>query len=129
MTIEYIKKSVNEKQRTEDDENVKITVEKTLKEIELRGDDYIRELSEKFDNYSPTQFKLSEDDINKLVDEVSDNDKDDIRFAQEQVKNFAQAQLKTLSDLEGSRKKRTGARPSSASGPARQTRRRLSPSA
>ncbi|MDA9678925.1 histidinol dehydrogenase [bacterium] len=100
MTIEYIKKSVNEKQRTEDDENVKITVEKTLKEIELRGDDYIRELSEKFDNYSPTQFKLSEDDINKLVDEVSDNDKDDIRFAQEQVKNFAQAQLKTLSDLE-----------------------------
>lgn len=100
MTIEYIKKSVNEKQRTEDDENVKITVEKTLKEIELRGDDYIRELSEKFDNYSPTQFKLSEDDINKLFDEVSDNDKDDIRFAQEQVKNFAQAQLKTLSDLE-----------------------------
>lgn len=100
MTIEYIKKSVNEKQRTEDDENVKITVEKTLKEIELRGDDYIRELSEKFDNYSPTQFKLSENDINKLVDEVSDNDKDDIRFAQEQVKNFAQAQLKTLSDLE-----------------------------
>ena len=100
MTIEYIKKSVNEKQRTEDDENVKITVEKTLKEIELRGDDYIRELSEKFDNYSPRQFKLSEDDINKLVDEVSDNDKDDIRFAQEQVKNFAQAQLKTLSDLE-----------------------------
>ncbi len=100
MTIEYIKKSVNEKQRTEDDENVKITVEKTLKEIELRGDDYIRELSEKFDNYSPTHFKLSEDDINKLVDEVSDNDKDDIRFAQEQVKNFAQAQLKTLSDLE-----------------------------
>lgn len=100
MTIEYIKKSVNEKQRTEDDENVKITVEKTLKEIELRGDDYIRELSEKFDNYSPRQFKLSEDDINKLFDEVSDNDKDDIRFAQEQVKNFAQAQLKTLSDLE-----------------------------
>ena len=100
MTIEYIKKSVNEKQRTEDDENVKITVEKTLKEIELRGDDYIRELSEKFDNYSPTHFKLSEDDINKLVDEVSDNDKDDIRFAQEQVKNFAQAQLKTLGDLE-----------------------------
>ena len=100
MTIEYIKKSVNEKQRTEDDENVKITVEKTLKEIELRGDDYIRELSEKFDNYSPTHFKLSEDEINKLVDEVSDDDKDDIRFAQEQVKNFAQAQLKTLSDLE-----------------------------
>ena len=56
MAIEYIKKSTNEKQRLDDNEKVKEIVENTLKEIELRGDEYIRELSEKFDNYSPTHL-------------------------------------------------------------------------
>ena len=100
MTIEYIKKSTNEKQRSDDNEKVKETVENTLREIELRGDNYIRELSEKFDNYSPSHFKLSEEEINELVNEVSDEDIEDIRFAQEQVRSFAVAQLKTLNEIE-----------------------------
>ena len=100
MTIEFIKNSYNQKQRTEDNEKVKLIVENTLKEIELKGDNYIRELSEKFDKYSPPSFRLSEDEINDLVNEVSDEDKDDIEFAQKQVKSFAQAQLKSLSELE-----------------------------
>ena len=76
MAIEYIKKSTNEKQRLDDNEKVKEVVENTLKEIELRGDEYIRELSEKFDNYSPTHFKLSEAEINELINEVSEEDID-----------------------------------------------------
>ena len=100
MTIEFIKNSYNQKQRTEDNEKVKLIVENTLKEIELKGDNYIRELSEKFDKYSPPSFRLSEDEINDLVNEVSDEDKDDIEFAQKQVRSFAQAQLKSLSELE-----------------------------
>jgi sulfopropanediol 3-dehydrogenase len=100
MAIEYIKKSTNEKQRSDDNEKVKEIVENTLKEIELRGDNYIRELSEKFDNYSPSHFKLSEEEINELVNEVSDEDIDDIQFAQEQVRSFAEAQLKTLNEIE-----------------------------
>ena len=100
MAIEYIKKSTNEKQRSDDNEKVKEIVENTLKEIELRGDNYIRELSEKFDNYSPSHFKLSEEEINELVNEVSDDDIDDIQFAQEQVRSFAIAQLKTLNEIE-----------------------------
>ena len=100
MAIEYIKKSTNEKQRSDDNEKVKEIVENTLKEIELRGDNYIRELSEKFDNYSPSHFKLSEEEINELVNEVSDDDIDDIQFAQEQVRLFAIAQLKTLNEIE-----------------------------
>ena len=76
MAIEYIKKSTNEKQRHDDNEKVKEIVENTLKEIELRGDEYIRELSEKFDNYSPTHFKLSEEEINELMNEVSEEDID-----------------------------------------------------
>ena len=100
MAIEYIKKSTNEKQRSDDNEKVKEIVENTLKEIELRGDNYIRELSEKFDNYSPSHFKLSEEEINELVNEVSDDDIDDIQFAQEHVRSFAIAQLKTLNEIE-----------------------------
>ncbi|MDC3109000.1 histidinol dehydrogenase [Alphaproteobacteria bacterium] len=100
MAIEYIKKSTNEKQRLDDNEKVKEIVENTLKEIELRGDEYIRELSEKFDNYSPTHFKLSEEEINELINEVPEEDIDDIKFAQEQVRSFALAQLKTLNEME-----------------------------
>ena len=100
MAIEYIKKSTNEKQRSDDNEKVKEIVENTLKEIELRGDNYIRELSEKFDNYSPSHFQLSEEQINELVNEVSNDDIEDIQFAQEQVRSFAIAQLKTLNEIE-----------------------------
>ena len=49
MTVEFIKKSLNEKQRAEENNKVKAVVENTLKEIELKGDSYVRELSEKFD--------------------------------------------------------------------------------
>ena len=66
MAIEYLKKGIDEKQRSEDNEKVKKVVEDTLHRIEVEGDKYIRELSNKFDNYSPTSFKLSEDQITEL---------------------------------------------------------------
>ena len=100
MTIVYLKKGINEKQRSEDNEKVKKVVEQTLKKIELEGDKYIRELSEKFDNYSPKSFKLSDSEIQNLISEVSDDDIKDIQFAQKQVKQFAEAQLSTLKELE-----------------------------
>jgi sulfopropanediol 3-dehydrogenase len=100
MSIKYIKKSIDQKTRSEDDEKVKKIVEETLKKIETNGDQHIRELSEKFDSYSPKSFKLTESEIEDLINEVSDEDKNDIRFAQKQVKTFAEAQLKTLSELE-----------------------------
>ena len=67
MAIEYLKKGIDEKQRSEDNEKVKKVVEDTLHRIEAEGDKYIRELSNKFDNYSPPSFKLSENEINKLM--------------------------------------------------------------
>ena len=100
MTIVYLKKGINEKQRSEDNEKVKKVVEQTLKKIELEGDKYIRELSEKFDNYSPKNFKLSDSEIQNLISEVPEDDIKDIRFAQKQVKRFAEAQLSTLKELE-----------------------------
>ena len=100
MAIEYLKKGLDEKQRIEDNDKVKKIVEETLRKIESDGDKHIRELSQKFDNYSPNSFRLSEDQINQLVSEVSDDDKEDIKFAQKQVRTFAEAQLKTLNELE-----------------------------
>ena len=100
MTIKYLKKSIDEKQRSEDNDKVKKIVEETLLKIQKEGDKYIRELSIKFDNYSPKSFRLSDEKINSLMDEVSDGDKKDIEFAQKQIKTFAKAQLNTLTELE-----------------------------
>ncbi len=100
MTIKYLKKSIDEKQRSEDNDKVKKIVEETLLKIQKEGDKYIRQLSIKFDNYSPKSFRLSDEEINSLMDEVSDGDKKDIEFAQKQIKTFAKAQLNTLKELE-----------------------------
>ena len=100
MTIQYLKKGIAEKERSVENEKVKSIVEETLKNIELKGDKYIRELSEKFDNYSPKSFQLSKIDIQNLISNVSEEDIDDIKFAQKQIKQFAEAQLSTLKELE-----------------------------
>ena len=100
MAIQYLKKGIAEQERSVENEKVKNIVEATLKKIEQNGDHYIRELSEKFDNYSPKSFKLSDSDIQNLINDVSEDDIDDIKFAQKQIKQFAEAQLSTLKELE-----------------------------
>ncbi len=100
MAIEYLKRGKPEADRKDDDAQVRQVVETTLKDIETRGDVAVRELSEKFDGYTPENFKLSEADIETLLAKVSDRDMADIRFAQEQVRNFAQAQRDSMLDIE-----------------------------
>ena len=100
MAIRYLKESKSQSERREDDAKVKAIVEDTLGDIEARGDAAIRELSEKFDNYSPASFKLSDDEIKALIAEVSPRDLDDIRFAQDQVRQFAEAQRASMTDIE-----------------------------
>ncbi|MDB4072285.1 histidinol dehydrogenase, partial [Amylibacter sp.] len=68
--------------------------------IEINGDAAVRELSTKFDNYSPKNFKLSEKEISDLIATLSDRELSDIKFAQEQVRNFAQAQRDSMLDIE-----------------------------
>ncbi|MDC0471385.1 histidinol dehydrogenase, partial [Candidatus Pseudothioglobus singularis] len=68
--------------------------------IEEKGDSAVREFSEKFDNYSPKSYKLSSAEIDGLIANVSDRDMKDIKFAQEQVRNFAQAQRDSMQDIE-----------------------------
>jgi len=100
MTIEYLKRGKPDAERAEDDAKTKIVVEETLKNIEINGDAAVRELSTKFDNYSPKNFKLSEKEISDLIATLTDRELSDIKFAQEQVRNFAQAQRDSMLDIE-----------------------------
>ena len=100
MTIEYLKRGKPEADRAEDDAKTRAVVEATLKDIEARGDAAVRDLSEKFDNYSPASFRLSEAEIAALIASLSARELADIKFAQEQVRNFAQAQRDSMLDIE-----------------------------
>ena len=100
MSIKYLKQGKTDAAKAIDDAQVSEIVKSTLKAIEARGDEAVREFSEKFDNYTPKSFKLSPTEIDSLVQKVSPQDLEDIKFAQEQVRNFAQAQRDSMQDIE-----------------------------
>lgn len=100
MTIEYLKRGRAEADKAADDASTRQIVETTLADIEARGDASVRELSAKFDNYEPASFRLSSGEIEALMNQVSDRDMEDIKFAQAQVRNFAQAQRDSMLDIE-----------------------------
>jgi len=100
MTIDYLKRGKPASERAEDDAKTRAVVEATLVDIEARGDAAVRELSEKFDGYSPASYRLSEAEIAALMAELSDRELADIKFAQEQVVAFAQAQRGSMLDIE-----------------------------
>ena len=82
------------------DAKVRETVENILAQVEEKKDAAIRELSETFDKWSPQSFRLSPQDIERAIAQVPQRDLDDIKFAQAQVRNFAQKQRDTMLDLE-----------------------------
>ncbi|MDP6219409.1 MAG: histidinol dehydrogenase [Alphaproteobacteria bacterium] len=100
MAIRYLKSGKPQVERSEDDAKVRAVVEAALANIEARGDAAVRELAEKFDNFSPTSYRLSLDEIDALIAEVSPRDMDDIRFAQDQVRKFAEIQRASMQDVE-----------------------------
>ena len=100
MAIKYLKQGKTDADKAIDDAQVSEIVKSTLKAIEARGDEAVREFSEKFDNYTPKSFKLSLAEIDSLVKQVSPQNLEDIKFAQEQVRNFAQAQRDSMKDIE-----------------------------
>ncbi len=100
MAIEHLKRSKPETERAEDDAKVRATVEATLKDIETRGDAAVRDLSEKFDGYTPDAFRLTASEIEAAMQKVSTREMEDIRFAQTQIRRFAEAQRATMTDTE-----------------------------
>ena len=96
----YLKQGLGQAEVDEADAKVRVQVEKILGDIETRGDQAVRDLSEKFDNWSPASFRLSEAEIEAAMSKVAKRDLEDIRFAQEQVGNFARHQKAALQDVE-----------------------------
>ena len=100
MSITYLKRGKPEAERAEDDAKTRQIVEATLKDIETRGDAAVRELSEKFDGYTPDAFRLTQAQIDDLIGQLSERELEDIKFAQAQVRTFAQAQRDSMTDVE-----------------------------
>ena len=100
MTITYLKRGKSGADRAEDDARVRATVEEVLKDIETHGDAAVRALSAKYDHYEPASFRLTPSEITAAMAQVSARDMADIRFAQDQIRRFAQAQRVSMTDIE-----------------------------
>jgi sulfopropanediol 3-dehydrogenase len=96
----HLKRGRDAGARAEDDAKVRATVEGILADIAARGDAAVRELSIRFDTWDRADFRLTDAEIRDCLSQLSARDLDDIRFAQDQVRNFAQHQKDALKDIE-----------------------------
>jgi sulfopropanediol 3-dehydrogenase len=96
----YLKSAIGASAAEAADAKVRQTVEGIIAEVGRRGDAAVRELSEKFDRWSPPSFRLSKDEINAFMSSVAPRTLDDIKFAQAQIRRFAEAQKAALEDIE-----------------------------
>ena len=100
MAIEHMKRGKPDAERAEDDARVRSSVEGILADIETRGDAAVRALALKFDGYAPPSFRLGPSEIAAAMQKVSARDMEDIRFAQAQIRRFAEAQRASMRDIE-----------------------------
>jgi sulfopropanediol 3-dehydrogenase len=96
----YLKRGMDASKIKAADAKVRETVENILAEVESGRDAAVRALSQKFDNWAPQSFKLSQQEIERAMAKLPRRDLDDIKFAQAQVRNFAEKQKDTMRDLE-----------------------------
>ena len=82
------------------DAKVRQTVEQILADVEARRDAAVRDLSKQYDNWEPQSFRLTDQEIDRAIAQVAKRDLEDIKFAQSQVRHFAQKQKETMRDLE-----------------------------
>ena len=100
MAIRYLKRGRSATDIAEDDGKVRASVEATLKDIEKRGDAAVRELSGKFDNWRPNTFRLTDAQIEAAIKQLSAREIEDIKFAQTQIRRFAEIQRASMQDVE-----------------------------
>lgn len=98
--IRRLKKGVSQEKAAADDAKVRQTVENILAEIAQKGDAAVRDYSEKFDKWSPASFRMSEADIQGCLAALPPETLEDIKFAQAQIRNFAQIQLASMQEVE-----------------------------
>ena len=98
--IRYLKEGITEEQAASDDAKVRKIVEDILADIQSRGDAAVLDYSERFDKWRPETFRLTREDIEACYQALDDQVIEDIRFAQAQVRNFAEIQKSALTDVE-----------------------------
>ena len=98
--IRVLKQGATEAEKTEYDRQIRHSVEAILEDISARGDIAVRELSAKFDKWEPESFRLRPDEIASLMNGLPKQTIDDIKFAQAQIRRFAEAQRAALVDIE-----------------------------
>jgi len=96
----YLKQRKVQEDIQKEDEKVSEVVRKTIKNIENEGDKAIRELSERFDNWSPKSFRLTKDQIDDICETIPEQTKKDIAYAQDNIREFAEAQRESMKDIE-----------------------------
>ena len=97
---DYLKRGATAEAKADSDRKVRDTVESILADIASRGDAAVRDLSVKFDNWDRDSYRLTADEIQGCIDQLTDQDLRDIEFAQTQVRNFAQIQRASMTDVE-----------------------------
>jgi sulfopropanediol 3-dehydrogenase len=98
--IKYLKKGPTQEEKVASNKKVQTIVEDIISNIENKGDEAVREYSEKFDQWSPKSFRLSKEEIAACYSELDEQVISDIRWAQAQVRNFAQIQRDSMKDVE-----------------------------
>jgi sulfopropanediol 3-dehydrogenase len=98
--ISYLKKGASAEEKQIKNQKVRGVVEGIIKNIEDNGDAAIREYSEKFDKWNPKSFKLTKDEIKACYEQLDEKLIEDIKWAQKQVRNFAQIQRDSMKDVE-----------------------------
>lgn len=100
MAIQYIKRGITQADASANEKQTRKIVEGILEDVQLRKEEAIRELSEKFDKWNPASFRLSDEEIQQIIATVPQQTQDDIKWAQTQVRRFAQIQKSALRDIE-----------------------------
>ena len=98
--IRHLKKGQDAAALAAADGQVRATVEAILADIESRGDEAVREYSKRFDQWDPADFILSPDAITRAMRQLSAREIEDIRFAQAQIRRFAEIQRQSMQDVE-----------------------------
>ena len=96
----FLKKGKSASEIKAADVKVRDTVENIIRDIEENGDAAVRKYSTTFDKWSPASFRLTDEEIGEIVARTPRQVKDDILFAQRQIRYFAEQQLASISDIE-----------------------------
>lgn len=98
--IKYLKQGKQAEEKAIDNQKVKEIVESIISDIEKRGDEAVSQYSGQFDKWTPESFRLSREEIDACYEQLTEQEISDIKWAQEQVRNFATIQRESMKDVE-----------------------------